>query len=879
MTKQPASPLDRVPWISRSVPAGERITREIRRHRIEWVSPGRTIAQSFRADGPVTVVNADIAGPPDVDPFTADVAFTLRLETAEGATVAELVTDGPQLLWDYFGRMLEVSPPAPPGDYVLVLEPTRHTIGWWTSDTVDMDEDNGVSPLAVRGSAYRDGVPEVGTRLIGVETVPAPNPIFRRVFQLGAPVREARLTASVLGAGVIHANGRRIGDGMLEPAVTDYDRTVLYRSWSIAHLLAPGENEIVIHAGRERYAARGGDIWGWNLAPWHREPVAAALLEITHEDGTTWSLVSDSTWQCAAGPVERELLFGGEDWVVRGGDVEWGAATVVAPPFGVLREAAHPAVTALAPKPPIVTENVDGTSVIYDFGEVMTGRIRCVVSGLAGAVISVTSGEQRARDGSVVCDNVLAAGHAQRDTLRLERDVERFVWEPQFSYRGFRWMQVDVAGEATATQVRAIPLYTPLDVVGEFHTDHEVSEWVDAALARTFRNNLHGIPTDTPIYEKNGWTADAHLAAEGLLHHYDLRAPFAKWMGDHRDAQRADGAIPHIVPTPGWGRDSDPAWSSSAVLIPWYMYQEYGDPGILEPCADMVRRFADHLLSRLEDGIWTDRTWGDWLAPGGFGVGPEGMAPIGTLTTVDALRHTALVLAALGHRDAATYDVAAARVGEAYHAVWFDHARGCYRVDGVSYRQSLNLLPLAFGVVPEPRVKAVQESLIADLEGRTGGHLDCGAVGMRHLLPVLSAAGRDDLALTVLDQRTRPGWGVWLEDGETTLLEAWDAEARSRNHYFLGSVASWIQQRVGGLKLTAPGWSRFEVNPVRDDRVQRGSIRHRTPHGTAGLDWRRGPGGWELEILVPKDALANVVVDGSDLALTGGTHHVRITEA
>ncbi len=123
------------------------------------------------------------------------------------------------------------------------------------------------------------------------------------------------------------------------------------------------------------------------------------------------------------------------------------------------------------------------------------------------------------------------------------------------------------------------------------------------------------------------------------------------------------------------------------------------------------------------------------------------------------------------------------------------------------------MLPLAFGVVPDEHVTSVRRSLVDDLEQRTGGHLDCGAVGVRHLLPVLSAAGRDDLALTVLTQRTAPSWGWWFENGETTLLESWDPDARSRNHYFLGSVAAWIQQRVGGLRVTEPGWTAFEISP------------------------------------------------------------------
>jgi alpha-L-rhamnosidase len=197
-------------------------------------------------------------------------------------------------------------------------------------------------------------------------------------------------------------------------------------------------------------------------------------------------------------------------------------------------------------------------------------------------------------------------------------------------------------------------------------------------------------------------------------------------------------------------------------------------------------------------------------------------------------------------------------------------------VPGVGYRQALNILPLAFDLVPAVDVASVRAGLTADLELRTDGHLDCGALGVRHLLPVLSDAGRDDLAITILTRRTRPGWGVWFENGESTLLESWDADARSRNHYFLGSVSAWIQQRIGGMRLTEPGWRRFDIAPVVDDRISRASICHRTPLGEVRSAWERGPGGWRFEVTVPPGASARIRVPGEERELSEGEHIVHI---
>ena len=193
--------------------------------------------------------------------------------------------------------------------------------------------------------------------------------------------------------------------------------------------------------------------------------------------------------------------------------------------------------TAHPPIPPVVVEPLDGGGTVLDFGGVITGRVRCLVTGRSGTV-RVVSGEQRDdAGGRVICDNFLTAGDAQVDTLIIEAPATAYEWEPQFGYRGFRWMQIEITGDLRVEHVRAVPLYTRSAEVGRVRATTHSIEWINTAIGRTFRNNLHGIPTDTPIYEKNGWTADAHLATEGLLHHFDLRAAFRKWIDDHVDAQ------------------------------------------------------------------------------------------------------------------------------------------------------------------------------------------------------------------------------------------------------------------------------------------------------------------------------------------------------
>jgi alpha-L-rhamnosidase len=234
-----------------------------------------------------------------------------------------------------------------------------------------------------------------------------------------------------------------------------------------------------------------------------------------------------------------------------------------------------------------------------------------------------------------------------------------------------------------------------------------------------------------------------------------------------------------------------------------------------------------------------------------------------------------LTCRALGREDEALkYAQASRRIAEAYRREYWSESAGCFLSPTAGYRQTMNILPLAFGAVPEDDVARVFQALVHDVEKRAGGHLDCGAVGVKWLLPVLSAHGRDDLAVTVATQQTYPGWGLWRSSGET-LWEAWDLTARSRNHYFLGSVSAWIQQRVGGLVPTAAGWATFDVRPIVDDRITWASSRHRTPAGEVAVRWQHRADDWSMRVLVAMGTTATVHLPGrAPIELSSGEHHV-----
>lgn len=857
-------------WIGRRTDPAGRIVRSLGSDHVAWVGPGHWLGQTVAVEGEITAVSVDL-----VDAPGEAARGRFELLGPDGRVLAAEVIGKGAFRWDRFAHFLEAPADSGAGEYLVRVSVEDGRVGWRTRSTPDREvADDGVTPRPVRGTALRDGVAEPGVRAIGVDTVPAPNPVFRTKFTVDE-VRDARLFAVGLGYGAFSLNGTAVTPDVLEPAQTDYGRTILYRTYDVTSLLRSGENTLVAELGRGFYAARGANTWGWNLAPWHREPVVIGQLEYVDGAGERVTIATGDRWEATRGAVVSDLLYSGET-TTRPGE-RWEPAVVVDPPGGKLLPA-RAAPVRRAELIPAVSETPlgDGTT-RYDFGTVLAGRARCVVTGEAGAEVVIRYGERIAADGSVVCDNPLAAGEAQVDRFVVAPPGHSATWEPKFGYKGFQYLAVSTSGHVSVTDVRAVRLRAAVDVAGEFECSDEILTWIDAATGRTFLNNLHGIPTDTPVYEKNGWTADAHLATEAVLHHFDLRTTLGKWLDDHVDARDDHGMVPQIVPTPGWGRAPDPAWSASTVLIPWNLYWEYGDREILERHLDTVCAYTDRLLELSEDGLWRQHSWGDWLSPG-HRFAPEGPVPTATMMLHRVTSRTADICRALGltaQHD--RYREAAQIVATAYDRRFFDAPSGTYRAPGVGYRQAMNVLPLAFGAVPPDHAEQVVAGLVTDIEQRTKGHLDCGAVAVKHLLPVLCARGRSDLAVTVATRRDRPGWGIWAENGHSTLSESWDETARSRNHYFLGSVSAWIQQSVGGLRATSPGWASFDIAPIVDDRVQWARIAHITVRGRASLAWRRRDDVWSVEAQVPDGAVAALRLPGiATISLPAG-HHIFST--
>jgi alpha-L-rhamnosidase len=352
--------------------------------------------------------------------------------------------------------------------------------------------------------------------------------------------------------------------------------------------------------------------------------------------------------------------------------------------------------------------------------------------------------------------------------------------------------------------------------VGRFHCSDDRLNAVHEATRLTLENCLQATPVDTPLYEKQGYTGDAQLLAETYAYNYWMPNYLASWLeASVLPSQSPDGSMPGIAPTPpgNWIFDvPSPAWDAALFEVPSTLLRHYRDERTVRRALPSMRRYLAFLERRFPAGIITVGL-GDWNPPGFTGAPPEHPAIVSTAYHFRFLTLMSAFLRRFGEvSGAARYDNRAQLVHDAFNAAfWSDN--GFYTApEDARYRETNNLLPLAFGLAPPARREQLLTQLVERIRAR-GMHLDTGIVGTRFLLSVLSGANRADVAFDVARGETYPGWLYWLSNGATTLYENWELDGRSRNHAMFGTVDEWFYRDVAGISPGADGWGTVNVSP------------------------------------------------------------------
>jgi alpha-L-rhamnosidase len=703
--------------------------------------------------------------------------------------------------------------------------------------------------------------------------------MLRKEFAVERNVRRALVHVCGLGLSEFYLNGRKVGDQVLSPGLTDYTKRALYVTFDVTKELKKGANAAGIILGNGRFYAPRATVPTGTTS--YGYPKLLFQMHIEYQDGTVAEVVSDEAWRLTTdGPIRANNEYDGEEydarkeipgWSAAGFDAsQWQAAQGVAAPGGVLAaEMIAPIRVMETLKPAALTQPTPGVW-IFDLGQNMVGWCRLKVSGPSGTEVRLRHAETLKPDGTLYLDNIRSAKVTDTYTLK-GKGTE--VYEPRFTYHGFRYVEMTgYAGKPSLSSLEGQVVHDALESAGEFTCSNPLLNRIYKNIVWGVSGNYRSIPTDCPQRdERQGWLGDRSAECKGETYLFNTEALYAKWLQDMADAQKDTGSVPDVCPA-YWPIYSDNVtWPSSTVIIPGALREQFADEGIIASHYASARKWMEYMRGFITDGIIARDSYGDWCVP------PEEQKLIHSndpkrktdkaLLATAYFYHDARLMAGyatlLGKpEDAQRFTALADELKTAFNGKFFHADTGQY--DNGS--QTSCVLPLAFGLVPDGQSERVFDHLVRKITQETQGHIGTGLIGGQWLMRVLTAGGRADLAYTIAAQKDYPSWGYMVEKGATTIWELWNGDTadpamNSGNHVMLvGDLGIWLYESLAGIKPDPerPGFKHIIMRPepVGDLRYVKAS--HRSPYGLIASDWQKQDGVFRWKITIPANTTATV---------------------
>src|ERR1039457_7228888 len=714
-----------------------------------------------------------------------------------------------------------------------------------------------------------------------------PARLLRKEFAIDKDkkVRRAAVYLSGLGSSELFLNGAKVGDHVLSPGLTDYDKHVLYVTHDVTAQLAQGTNAIGIMLGNGRYHAPrsqpGTRDFGY--------PKVKLQLNVDYQDGSHFSLVSDESWKLSVnGPIRANNEYDGEEYDARMelagwnragfDDSKWEPAQAVGAPAGVL--------SAQMAEPLRVTETLKPLGVkllkpgvyIYDMGQNMVGWCRLRVHGPKGTQVTLRHAETLQPDGSLYIANL--RGAKATDVYTLKGGAPE-VWEPRFTYHGFRYVEVTgFPGEPALAAIEGRVVHDDMDRAGEFTSSNDLLNKIHHNMFWGIRGNYRSIPTDCPQRdERQGWFGDRGQVSRSESYMFDVAAFYTKWMTDLEDSQRPNGSIPDVSPNYWPLYNDDLTWPGTIVFVHGMLYDQYADKRVLLRGYDAMKKWIDYEKTFVKDGLISNDQYADWCVPPEDPKLIHSKDParvtdrtlIATSYYYELLRQMSRYARILDKApDAAEFDRLSAAVKDVFQRRFFKLESSMYD----NGTQTSGILPLYFGMVPADFRPAVMQTLVRNIERKSDGHVGTGLIGAQWLMRTLSDNGQVDLAYKIATQKTYPGWGYMVEQGATTVWELWngntaDPAMNSGNHVMqIGDLAVWMYEYLAGIRADPekPGFRHAIIRPYPAGDLTFVRGRHKTMYGTIATSWKRDAGHFTLEVTIPPNTSALVTLPAKDAA-------------
>ena len=662
--------------------------------------------------------------------------------------------------------------------------------------------------------------------------------MLRKAFSLPADVVSAKLDICGLGLYVAYLNGKRVGNYVLEPLETNYNRRVLYTEYDVTDLLCAGDNCIGVVLGKGRYAPEK-KFWDWRTF-WYGDPCLTAELTCQLRDGSTVVVSADSTWRTSYGPIIANCVFDGEiydsrletPWKEAGfDDSDWDPVVEVSAPLGRLEKNTYHHLKVNRELKPVETFITENGRTLYRFAENISGWTRINVEGPAGTRVRIRHGE-RVVGGKLDCSSNRNASNIDEIILN---GTGRQTFEPSFVLHGFSAITIEADAEIKIHDVTGLFVYADMDATGEFSCDNADVMRIHDAVLRTQSAALMSFPFDCPQRdERLGWLGDAHAMDMVCMYNFDMRGFYEKWLEDIRlDCHRDFGYPPHISPRPFYAPHSVD-WASAYSIILRESLLFYRDTSLAEKHYETLKRYADFLIA--EGPILPRTRYGDWQSTvEGFTRGDPGCSS--SLYSYYNLINFIHIAKKLG-KDTSTYESAAEAQKEAILATFYNRETKVVD-DGQQFSMAF---ALKLGIIPDEDITSVVDLLEQHIKDNDF-HLRAGIFGAKYVMEALHAHGRYETAERLIFQNTFPSWLNMLE-GRTTIPEQWDGGG-SQNHCMFGSVDAIFFAMYAGIRI---GNDKIIVDPYYSPRMNHVSAKTWIGKGTLSVEWIRNTDGIRTSI-------------------------------
>ncbi|RYG32665.1 rhamnosidase, partial [bacterium] len=711
-------------------------------------------------------------------------------------------------------------------------------------------------------------------------------PHLRTKFEVGKTVKKARVYATAKGLYRLMLDGKTVGTGLLSPGWTDYRKRIQYQTYDVTSMLKPGAHRIGMMLGDGWYAGRIG--WGHLNNHYGETPSGLVQLEIEYTDGTKAQVVSNErgNWEVTTGAILSSDFLAGESYDARKELGDWSKPdhtggkwepAMVQPVTDNLVAQKGPEVEKFTEiKPKTITQPKAGTYVL-DLGQNMVGWARLKMRGAAGQRVQLRFAEILNSDGTLYTTNL--RGAEATDTYTFKGGGTE-VWEPTFTFHGFRYVEVTgVTTAPTKDSITGIVISSKTPRTGTFACSDPMVNQLQSNIEWGQRGNYIDVPTDCPQRdERLGWTADAQVFVRTATTNSDVSAFLTKWLDDVTDAQSEEGGFSDVAPRAVDLNDGAPGWGDAGVIVPWTVYKVYGDRRILERKYESMKAWVGYIEKENPEGLWSKRRnndFGDWLNVNSEPP-KELLATAYYAYSTDIVAQSARILGKT--EEAERYEALFAKIKAAFNEKWVA-ADG--RIAGDA--QTGYILALRFNLLPQEKRAAAERFLVENIMEKRKGHLSTGFLGVSYINPTLTGIGRSDVAYRLLQNDTYPSWGYSIRQGATTIWERWDGWTKEKgfqdpgmnsfNHYSLGSVGEWMMGTVAGIDMATPGYKTIVIRPEPGGTVTWAKGSYDSIHGRIESSWKKVGNGLTLDVTVPANTTATVYIPASSVeAVTeGGT--------